>query len=91
MGRFFFLPPFLTITYRPRCEISFANKKGADQPAHPHSLISAFVMRLLESIIYKLDTSEISIYYVVSVAEQAGFGMTISETLKTGFLASRPI
>ena len=67
------------------------NNKGADQPEHPHSLISTFVIRLLESIIYKRDTSEISIFYVASVAEQAGLGMTISETPKTGFLASRPI
>ena len=69
----------------------FANNKGADQPAHPRSLISAFVIHLLESIKFKLDTSEISIFYVVSVAEQAGLGMSISETPKTGFLASRPI
>ena len=55
------------------------------------SLISAFVICLLESILYKLATSEISIFQVVSVAEQAGLGMTISETPKTGFLASRPI
>ena len=26
----------------------FANSKGADQPAHPRSLISAFVIRFLE-------------------------------------------
>ena len=26
----------------------FANNKGADQPAHPRSLISAFVIRFLE-------------------------------------------
>ena len=29
----------------------FANNKGADQPAHMHRLISAFVIRLVESII----------------------------------------
>ena len=29
----------------------FANKEGADQPAHRHSLIIAFVIRLVESII----------------------------------------
>ena len=29
----------------------FANNTGADQPVHPRSLISAFVIRLLESII----------------------------------------
>ena len=36
-----------------------ANKKGADQPAHPRSLISAFVFPFLDSIISKLATSEI--------------------------------
>ena len=40
----------------------FANNTGADQPAHPRSLISAFVIRILESIIYKLATGEISIF-----------------------------
>ena len=49
--------------YGPRrkepCLPVFANIKGADQPAHPRSLISAFVIRLLESIISKLATGEI--------------------------------
>ena len=35
-----------------------ANKKGTDQPAHPRSLISAFVNRLLQSIISRCPTSE---------------------------------
>ena len=39
-----------------------ANNKGADQPAHPSCLINAFVIRLLESIISKFATSEISIF-----------------------------
>ena len=30
----------------------FVNNTGADQPAHPRSLISAFVIRYLESIIH---------------------------------------
>ena len=38
----------------------FANNTGVDQPVHPHSLISAFVIRFLESIISRLATSEIS-------------------------------
>ena len=38
------------------------NIKGADQPAHPRSLISSFVIRSLESIISKLATSEISLF-----------------------------
>ena len=44
------------------CLRGFANNTGADQPAHPRSLISAFVIRVLESIIYKLATSEISVF-----------------------------
>ena len=37
----------------------FTNNKSADQPTHPHWLISAFVIRLLESILSKLATREI--------------------------------
>ena len=37
-------------------------QSGADQPAHPRSLISAFVIRFLKSIICKLATGEISIF-----------------------------
>ena len=40
----------------------FANNKGADQPAHLRSLISAIVVRFLESIICELATDEISIF-----------------------------
>ena len=42
------------------CPRGFANKTGADQPAHPRSLISAFVIRLLESFISRLATSQFS-------------------------------
>ena len=52
----------------------FANNKGADQPAHRSSLISAFVISLLESIISRLATSEIS--KLVPVPEQAGLNTT---------------
>ena len=38
------------------CLRGFANNTGADQPAHPRSLVSAFVIRFLESIICKLAT-----------------------------------
>ena len=44
---------------------------------------------LLESILSRLHRSEISIFYLVSIAEQAGFNFTLSETPKTGFLATR--
>ena len=45
----------------------FVNNKGADQPAHPCSLISTFVICLMESIISTLDTSEFSLFYVLQV------------------------
>ena len=44
------------------CLQGFANNTGADQPAHPRRLISAFVIRFLESIISRLATSEILIF-----------------------------
>ena len=36
----------------------YANNKDADEPAHPRSLISAFVVRCLDSIIPIVDTSK---------------------------------
>ena len=39
------------------------NNKGTDQPAHPHSLISAVVIRALESSIDKLCTLKKSRIY----------------------------
>ena len=47
--------------------------KGADQPTHLHSLISAFVFRSFESIISRL-----------SVADKTGLSLALSKTLKTG-------
>ena len=82
-------------TYGPRSEKTclrvFANNTGEDQPAHSRSLISAFVIPFLKSIRPKLASSEISIFYLVSVAEQASLKLTLSETPKTGLVASRPI
>ena len=43
-----------------KCVKSYANNKGADQPAHPRSLISAFVVRHLDSIISLDSIAEIS-------------------------------
>ena len=34
-----------------KCLMAYANKKGTDQPAHPRSLISAFLVRCLDSMI----------------------------------------
>ena len=42
------------------CLMSYANNKGADQPAHPCSLISAFVVCYLDSIISLDSIAEIS-------------------------------
>ena len=67
----------------------YANNKGTDQPAHPRSLISAFVLRCLDSIIPVLAKAEISRLSLVSVAEQAGLSLTWSHTSKDRFLVSR--
>ena len=67
----------------------YANNKGADQPAHPRSLISAFVVRCLDSIIFLVSISEISSLQLASVAAQAGLSFTWSKTPKTGFLVTR--
>ena len=45
---------------------------GADQPVHPCSLISNFVIRFL-----KLATGEISILWLVSVAEETGLKLAL--------------
>ena len=67
------------------------NNKGADQPAHPHSLISTFVVQCLDSMMPLVSISKISSLQLVSVAEQAGLSLTWWETSKTGFLATRLI
>ena len=51
-------------TYEPghekMCLMSYANNKGADQSAHSRSLINAFVVRCLDSIIPLVSIAEIS-------------------------------
>ena len=69
----------------------YAKNKGGDQPAHPRSLISTFVVRCLYSIISLVSKSEISSLYLASVAVQAGLCLTWSQTPKTGFLVTRLI
>ena len=69
----------------------FANNKGADQPAHTRSLINAFVILLQESIICILASSKVSMFQLVSVAEETGLNLALSETPKTGFVVTRPI
>ena len=72
------------------CLRLFANNTGADQPAHLHRLISPFVIRFLESIICRLGTGELTIFQLVPLAEETGLKLSLSETPKTGFLATRP-
>ena len=64
-------------------------KKGADQPAHPRSLNSAFVVRCLDRMGPLLAIAEISSLLLVSVAAQAGLSLIWSQTPKTGFLMTR--
>ena len=60
------LPEPSLLTYGPwrkkTCLQGFANNKGADQPVHPHRLISAIVIRFLVSTISKHASSEISMF-----------------------------
>ena len=72
------------------CLRGFASNKGAEQPAHPRRLISAFVIRFLQSTISRLATTKISNFHLVCVAEETGFCLALSETLKKGFLATSP-
>ena len=51
---------YMSRAMRKMCLMSYANNKGAEQPAHPRSLISAFVVRSLDSIISLDSTAEIS-------------------------------
>ena len=57
--------------------MSYANNKGADQPAQLRSLISAFVVHCLDSVMPLVSKPEIS--------EQAGFSLTWSETPEDTF------
>ena len=68
----------------------YANNKGTDQPAHSRSLINAFIVLCLDSIIPIFGVPCLdSIIPRVSVAEQAGLSLTWSQTPMTGFLVTR--
>ena len=62
------------------CLVPYANNKDADQPAHPRSLISVFVVRCLDSIIPLVSISKISSLWLTCVTEQAGLCLTWSKT-----------
>ena len=63
----------------------YANNKGADHPAHSHSLTSNFVVRCLDSMICILAISKVSRFLLASVAEQAGLNLTHSKIPKDKF------
>ena len=47
----------------------FASNNSTDQPLHPRSLFSAFVISVLENTISKLAKNEFTLFYLVYVAE----------------------
>ena len=67
------------------CLMSYANNKGADQPAHPRCLIIAFIVRCLDSIISLNFIAENSRLQLASVAAQAGLCLAWSKTPKYTF------
>ena len=73
------------MTYGPRRE------KTCLRGVANNRLISTFVIRFFESFIYNLDIGEISIFKLVSVAEETGLKLALSDTPKTGFVTTRPI
>ena len=69
------------------------NNKGADQPAHPRSLISNFIVCILdESYLHLLrEKFQFLATCVTRLAEETGLKLALSETQNTGFLASWPV
>ena len=67
------------------CLMLYANNKGADQPGHPRSLISAFVVRCQDRMIPLVYISKISRFKLVSVAEQVNLCLAWSETPEDTF------
>ena len=52
---------------------------------HPRSLISTFVVRCLDYMLYILALSQVSRFLLVSVAEQAGLNLTWSKVPEDTF------
>ena len=64
----------------------YANNKGADEPAHPCSLVSTFVVHYFDSMICILAITKVSRFLLGSVADQAGLNLTWSKNHKNTFL-----
>ena len=56
----FEVPEVLNEPHYENLFLPYATNKGADQPAHLRSLISAFIVRCLDSILSLVSISEIS-------------------------------
>ena len=65
--------------------MSYANKKGADQPAHPRNLTSIFVVRCLDSVMSLVSVTKISSLLLASAAEQDSLSLTWLETPEDTF------
>ena len=59
--------------------------------ANNTSLISTYIIKILESFICDLGLGEISIFKLVSVVRETGLNLILSETPKPGIVATRPI
>ena len=66
----------------------FANNEGADETAHPHSLISAFVICYLGHSSQACFMHNFT-FLATFEAEETGLGLPLLETPKTGIIASR--
>ena len=64
----------------------FANEEGSGQSAHPRSLISIFVIRLIERIISRYDCTPLA-----SLCSRGDLSLAVSEPPKIGYVASGPI
>ena len=56
----FIFSPKLEPGFEKTCLIPYANNKCSYQPAHPRSLVSAFVVRCLDSVIHLRNKSNLS-------------------------------
>ena len=61
----------------------YVNNKDTYQPVHLHSLISVFIVPCLDRIIHLISISEISGFWLTSVAEQTRLNLNWPKTPKT--------
>ena len=70
---------------RENLSYAICEQQGADQPAHPRSLICPFVVRCLESITPVVAIPKISRLYLASVAEQTRLSLYRLHTAEDRF------